>query len=218
MTLAEHAAAFEEHGPVRDIYVLDTTSDDWQRLLDHLRTSHHRLDFRVGGEPAPLPPRPAEIFAHNAKPDVATADLHVDLGGYQIATFFWEAGNIEFTLFPELIDTEQRYQALMAFLVELATVTGKPAILTTETTSPAGFVPGLPPTQVIPSPRSTLDGPPDLAVARGGDDQWLVPTRPSGHRPGVDRRQSDGAIARCHNAQSPTMIAASQRPCREETR
>ena len=29
-------------------------------------------------------------------------------------------------MFPELIDTEQRDQALMAFLVELATVTGKP--------------------------------------------------------------------------------------------
>lgn len=141
MTLAEHAAAFEGHGPVRDIYVLDTTSDDWQRLLDHLRTSHHRLDFRAGGEPVPLPPRPAEIFAHNAKPDVPTADLHVDLGGYQIATFFWEAENIEFTVFPELIDTEQRYQALMAFLVELATVTGKPAILTTETTQPRGLRP-----------------------------------------------------------------------------
>jgi hypothetical protein len=108
VTLAEHAAAFEEHGPVRDIYVLDTTSDDWQRLLDHLRTSYPRLDFRVGSDPAPLPPRPAEIVAHNAKPDVPTADLHVDLGGYQIATFFWEAENIEFTLFPELIDTEQR--------------------------------------------------------------------------------------------------------------
>jgi len=141
VTLAEHAAAFEGHGPVRDIYVLDTTSDDWQRLLDHLRTSHHRLDFRVGGEPVPLPPRPAEIFAHNATPDVPTADLHVDLGGYQIATFFWEAENIEFTVFPELIDTEQRYQALMAFLVELATVTGKPAILTTETTQPRGLRP-----------------------------------------------------------------------------
>jgi hypothetical protein len=141
VTLAEHAAAFEEHGPVRDIYVLDTTSDDWQRLLDHLRTSHHRLDFRVGGQPAPLPPRPAEIFAHNAKPDVLTADLHVDLGGYQIVTFFWDAENIEFTLFPELIDTEQRYQALMAFPVELATVTGKPAILTTEPTQPRGLRP-----------------------------------------------------------------------------
>ena len=68
-------------------------------------------------------------------------DLHVDLGGYQIAAFFWEAENIEFTVFPELIDTEQRYQALMAFLVELATVTGKPAILTTETTQPRGLRP-----------------------------------------------------------------------------
>ena len=141
MTLAEHAAAFEEHGPVRDIYVLDTTSDDWQRLVDHLRASHHRLDFRVGGEPAPLPSQAAEIFAHNAKPDVATADLHVDLGGYQIATFFWEAETIEFTVFPELIDAEERYQALMAFLVELATVTGKPAILTVETTRPRGLRP-----------------------------------------------------------------------------
>jgi hypothetical protein len=41
MTVDEHAAAFEEHGAVRDIYVLDTTSHDWQRLLDHLRTGHH---------------------------------------------------------------------------------------------------------------------------------------------------------------------------------
>jgi hypothetical protein len=106
VTLAEHAAAFQEHGPVRDLCVLATTIDDWQRLLDHLRTSHHRLDFRVGGDPAPLPPRPAEVFAHNATPDVATADLHVDLGGYQIAAFFVEAETIEFTVFPELIDTE----------------------------------------------------------------------------------------------------------------
>jgi hypothetical protein len=41
MTLDEHAAAFEEHGAVRDLYVLDTTSHDWQRLLDHLRTGRH---------------------------------------------------------------------------------------------------------------------------------------------------------------------------------
>jgi hypothetical protein len=141
MTLAEHAAAFEEYGPVREIYVLDTTIDDWQQLLDHLRTSHHRLDFRIGGT-APLPPDVAGIFAHNANLDVATADLRVDLGGYQVLTFFWDAGSIQFTVYPELIDTEQRYQALMAFLVELATVTGKPAILIHETSGdPRGVRP-----------------------------------------------------------------------------
>jgi hypothetical protein len=44
-------------------------------------------------------------------------------------------------LSPELIDTEKHYQALMAFLVELATVTGKPAMLTVETTQPRGLRP-----------------------------------------------------------------------------
>jgi hypothetical protein len=69
----------------------------------------------------------------------------------------------------------------MAFLVELATVTGKPAILTTETTQPAGFAPGLSPTRAIPGPRSTLMA--GSGRHRAGDDTWLLPTRPGGHRP-----------------------------------
>lgn len=125
VTLAEHAAAFEEHGPVRDLYVLDTTSGDWQRLLDHpaRQPPPSRLPRR---RPAPtLPPRPAEIFATTPSPTSRPPTSMSTLAATRSPP---SSGRRErrVHMFPELIDTEQRDQALMAFLVELATVTGKP--------------------------------------------------------------------------------------------
>ena len=41
---------FYMDGSLRDIYVQGTSEQDWQTLLDFLRTSSYPLEFLIGGE------------------------------------------------------------------------------------------------------------------------------------------------------------------------
>ena len=53
---------FDFDGSWRDIYVLDTTIEDWQRFLDMVRQGPWRFEWTVDGVPAPLPESAARCF------------------------------------------------------------------------------------------------------------------------------------------------------------
>src|SRR5258708_6219038 len=54
-------------GSLRDIYILGTNKQDWQKLLSFLRTSSYPSEFILAGMHQPIPDQIEEVFAlvHN---------------------------------------------------------------------------------------------------------------------------------------------------------
>ena len=54
--------AFEQDGSLRDIYVLDTALDDWQKFIDFINQSNYKFSFFVGNKLSPFPSEAGYIF------------------------------------------------------------------------------------------------------------------------------------------------------------
>ena len=59
----EVSEVWEDDGSLRDIYVLSTTEDDWQRLLDLVRAGAWPYSYTEGENSTPLPTNIGDIFA-----------------------------------------------------------------------------------------------------------------------------------------------------------
>ncbi len=126
---AQVAHEFAHDGSLRDIYVHTTDLADWDSLLVLLRRKYGPLVFTRDGATVPLPPSAAEVFAQ--RPDASVA-LDFEVGGIQLACHFFTPAEIEFDLPPEQIDSPVRFEALQAFLRDVAVTIGKTATLTPE--------------------------------------------------------------------------------------
>lgn len=123
--------AVDDFGALRDVYILDTNERDWQRVLDHLRSSTLPLSFRVDGHAAPLPGSVAHIFSLRHR---ATAALVVDLGGVKLVSHFFVPSEIEFDLDPREFTRDDQIVRLLAFMRDLGNLLDKQVILTPEST------------------------------------------------------------------------------------
>jgi hypothetical protein len=122
-------ADFEWDGSLRDIYVLQTSIVDWDRLLDFLRNSGLPLIYEVDGASPPLPTGVASIFATRQD---ASPILKVDLRGMWLHSHFFTEDEIEFDLDPREVQDEIALARLLDFMRGVATHLGKTAILTPE--------------------------------------------------------------------------------------
>ncbi len=116
-------------GSLRDIDVLDTDAQDWQRVLDFLRSRSGRfsLVFSVDGVPRDLPPSAAEIFSVWER---AAPALFIDLRGVHVAGYFFDNSTIEFDVDPRDVLRPERADLVVGFMQDLADLLGKPVILT----------------------------------------------------------------------------------------
>ena len=129
-------SAFEWDGSWRDIYVLDASLDDWQRLLDFLRTSRYNLTFsRVSVEP--LPAHAAEAFGG---PDDVRPLLQIDVDGVVVNSHFFAEDEIEFDLDPREVEVSADAEAVFEFMGGVGRALGKPVILTPENMSELALV------------------------------------------------------------------------------
>ena len=53
---------FYRDGSLRDIYILETSEQDWQTLLDFLRTSSYSLECLIGEGHQQLPEQVTDLF------------------------------------------------------------------------------------------------------------------------------------------------------------
>ena len=53
---------FAVDGSLRDIYVFDTSMDDWQRMLEQLVAAGYQLRSFRDGQPTGMPSNAAEVF------------------------------------------------------------------------------------------------------------------------------------------------------------
>jgi hypothetical protein len=149
------AGDFEADGALRDIYVLDATLADWQVALDHVRQRYAPLTFRVDGCPASLPEQVADIFPIWER---ASPQLNFDLGGIDVACYFFTREEIELDIRPEEVTGPERLSALVSFLRGLATAVGKPAVLTMENAPDAAILRADPGTVVWVPPSDANAG------------------------------------------------------------
>jgi len=139
------AADFEPDGALRDIYVQNATLADWQIALDLIRRGYAPVTFTRDGVEGALPPSAADAFADRAD---AALSLKFEVGGIELACYFFTPTEIEFDLPPAQVNSEERFGALQDFLRALATTLRKPVVLSFEsspelailTLDPAGRV------------------------------------------------------------------------------
>ena len=130
MTWTEIASEFECDGAWRDIYVLDTTLGDWQRILDALIDHDpNALAFSLEKEEVASIPSAKVIFELSPK---MTILLQATLGNVHLNCHFFSKEQVEFDLDPSELLGEEDLQGVVGFMRILANATGKPAILTHE--------------------------------------------------------------------------------------
>jgi len=116
-------------GSWRDIYVLGTNMDDWQRMLDAVRASPYQVQYFRHSKPVELPAEAAEAFP---LPDECDRLLSVTFSGVLANCFFFTDDEIEFDIDPREIKGQDELDSLLEFMHRLADGVGKDAILTPE--------------------------------------------------------------------------------------
>ena len=122
-------SAFVRDGSLRDLYVLDTTVEDWRSLFDFVRGSTYGLRFRHGDDWRPVPADPDGFFAGQSE---WTTLLSIDVSGFAVNAHFFETDQIELDIEPSEVQTPERAEALFEFMRDLARALGKPVRLTPE--------------------------------------------------------------------------------------
>jgi hypothetical protein len=133
--------AWYADGTLRDIYILGVTISHWQRVVDWLHTNPYPMEFYLDDELAPLPHNISRVFEQRNEHG---ALLKADVEGVTIyCHFFWHK-EIEFSIDPRQVDSEQKELGITGFMRALGRLLNKEVILTPENwteTSLLAYVP-----------------------------------------------------------------------------
>lgn len=129
LTWPDVADHFVADGSWRDIYVLDTTSDDWTTMLRWLRRGNYPIKFSVDNNPEPCPDTADDVLWNQRTQ--ASFMLTVDVPGRPKCHFFTDE-EIEFDLDPKEIQDDAALQRLLALTRDLGRTVSKPVIITPE--------------------------------------------------------------------------------------
>jgi hypothetical protein len=121
--------ALEWDGSLRDLYILNTTVDDWQSLIDFLLQSEYPNTYTVNGEIAEFPSRVERVFETRNK---ATTLLSVRVDKVMLNCHFFCEEEIEFDLDPREITDKAHLRRLFEFMKRVGQVVGKDVLLTLE--------------------------------------------------------------------------------------
>ena len=124
------APEFAWDGSWRDIYIRDTSLDDWQRVVDSLRDYSPPPSLLLDGVSLSIPPSIKSVLERGY--DESRPVLCVKAGNISLNCHFFDVGEVEFDLDPREVSSEEDFDNLTAFMSQIADATGKPAILTHE--------------------------------------------------------------------------------------
>ncbi|NEW51799.1 hypothetical protein GV794_25820 [Nocardia cyriacigeorgica] len=110
-------------GALPDIYVHDTTVDDWQAVFDLVRSSGWEWEFREGDEVKPLPTA-AEVLGRGEDDEVVS--LHVRAAPELLAIFRpWSESQVEFDVDLSELQGQVGVDVLCGFLGVIGRLLGK---------------------------------------------------------------------------------------------
>ena len=113
---------------LRDIYVLDTTEDDWDRFLSFVHSSGHQISFKIDEEENPLPKRITEIFLDTEH----SHTLAIDLGHLALHCYFFSDLEIELDLVASEVMSQNELDQVLEFIIGLGAHLSRDVILTEE--------------------------------------------------------------------------------------
>jgi hypothetical protein len=123
------APDFQHDGSLRDIYILDTSIDDWALVWQVLIAESGRLAFEVDGVAGTPPADVREAFGLRASHSVIAS---YRLGKQRLNCHFFVEDEVEFDLDPRDVDGPAEAERLAQFLVVLGRTTSKEVRLTAE--------------------------------------------------------------------------------------
>lgn len=129
MKWEDYKHEFDFDGSWRDIYVLNTSVDNWQRLIDFLHSSVYQINFFAGGDEVALSQQAAEIL--DLCPD-SSGYLEILLGEVTLNCRFFCEQQIEFDFDPREIHSEIQAKQVFDFMCQLSQSLSKEVILTAE--------------------------------------------------------------------------------------
>jgi hypothetical protein len=127
--------AFFVDGSLRDVYVFNTTMDDWRKLFDELHSGGYDLDFEMG-EVRELPTDPDDIVERYTRKGVPLTEpcprLKIRIGTNSLNFFFHSVDPLEFDLSPKDVTSDQSLNDLFGFMRRVGKILGKDVVLTDE--------------------------------------------------------------------------------------
>ena len=123
------AEEFVFDGSWRDIYMLDTDIDAWQRVLDQLRRTEYDLVYRRGGDVCELPRSAPDAFPVEG---MADRYLSVKFADVLANCHFFTREEIEFDIDPREVNGQRQLDALLTFMRLLCDATDREVTLTPE--------------------------------------------------------------------------------------
>ena len=115
-------------GSWRDIYVLDTTFSDWQKVIDAI-WEKFSPNFLIDGKPASFPDRVEQVWQIRKH---ATALLSFSIDGMRLNCHFFNDSDIEFDLDPREVTGIDRAHSLISFMEMLGRTSVKTVVMTLE--------------------------------------------------------------------------------------
>ena len=127
---AQISSDFEKDGSLRDIYILDTSLAEWEKVWAFLLEGRASLTLQIRGEQVPLPSHVEPIFAARDRGDTAT--LSYRLGGVTLNCHFFVSEEVEFDVDPREIRDAGGANDVARFMVGLCEATSREVLLTAE--------------------------------------------------------------------------------------
>lgn len=129
MEWSQIAAALQAEGSLCDIYVFDTSLDDWVSVWSALLSDPDNLSFTVDGEANTPPLDVAEAFQLRMNHSVCGSYA---VGKQRLNCHFFITEQVEFHLDPRDVDDPSEGDRLAEFITMLGRVTSKEVRLTPE--------------------------------------------------------------------------------------
>lgn len=121
----------EDDGALFDIFVTDTTPNDWQVILDAVREKKWPTAYSVNGVAAEMPRTAEDIFAARQADATLLWSIEPD-AGVTINCHFFYPGEIEFDFCPRVIISDEALAALLGFIAHVGRALGRVAGVTVE--------------------------------------------------------------------------------------
>lgn len=127
LTLANCKEAFEFDGSLLDIYIHDTTLNDWQSFAKFIRFGKYNFSFATGDNSLSLPEDVQDVFNGEE-----ASLLSISINGMQANCHFFGIEEIELDIDPREIESEEKFRDLMDFISSLGQALAKQVRITPE--------------------------------------------------------------------------------------
>ncbi len=121
--------SFVDDGSLRDIYVQNTSINDWDALLSGLKNYQPQLKIEWDNQFGQWPDNASVIFDESNE---FVTTMKIDASGILINCHFFSKEEIEFDIDPKDVTEQSDLDALCEFMRMVGKVVEKPAILTPE--------------------------------------------------------------------------------------